>query len=237
MPSFTSKLRTVVDYFDGTLSVVNGQRVLTGAPNLGLNEYPIFKSDHRPVLNGLIIDHYFNQEIGVESPDLFALALRRKMNEIMPYYNKLYNSELIEFDPLSTVNVKNVSTANTVNESEAQSTIENANKTISGARTVQSDTPQNMLSGNADYASGAVDANSEANTDATANETNNANNTTEQTGESTTNGYQGVASQLLMSYRAALLNIDMMVVNELSDLFMLIWDNQDARPHDRRFSV
>ncbi len=69
---------------------------------LGKNDYPIFDENHRAILNDKIIAHYYFREIGQETPSRFAFNLRRKMNEIMPYYNKLYESELIKYDPLFT---------------------------------------------------------------------------------------------------------------------------------------
>lgn len=42
---------------------------------------------------------YFNQ-IGAETPDRFVHYLNQTMEEIMPYYNQLYQSELIKFDPM-----------------------------------------------------------------------------------------------------------------------------------------
>lgn len=67
-----------------------------------LDEYPIFDENHRAILNDKIIAHYYFREIGQETPSRFAFNLRRKMNEIMPYYNQLYESELIKYDPLFT---------------------------------------------------------------------------------------------------------------------------------------
>lgn len=69
---------------------------------LALDSYPIWNEEYRKYLNQKIIDHYYFREIGQETPDRFNFFLRRKMNEIMPYYNKLYESELIQFDPLAT---------------------------------------------------------------------------------------------------------------------------------------
>ena len=69
---------------------------------LPLDEYPIFDENHRAILNDKIIAHYYFREIGQETPSRFAFNLRRKMNEIMPYYNQLYESELIKYDPLFT---------------------------------------------------------------------------------------------------------------------------------------
>lgn len=70
--------------------------------DLGLKDYPIFNEAYREILNKKIIDHYYMREIGAETPALFVFYLNRKMQEIMPYYNKLYESELKEYDPLIT---------------------------------------------------------------------------------------------------------------------------------------
>lgn len=67
-----------------------------------LDDYPIFDEGYRPILNQKILDHYMFREIGLETPDKFNFFLGRKMREIMPYYNKVYESELIRFDPLAT---------------------------------------------------------------------------------------------------------------------------------------
>lgn len=69
---------------------------------LPLKNYPIFSEDYRETLNNKIIEHFYFREIGCETPDRFAFYLRRKLNEIMPYYNQLYTSELLQYNPLYT---------------------------------------------------------------------------------------------------------------------------------------
>lgn len=69
---------------------------------LNLNSYPIFDESYRNTLNNKIVTHYYFREIGLPTPDKFNFYLGMRMNEIMPYYNKLYESELIKFDPLIT---------------------------------------------------------------------------------------------------------------------------------------
>ena len=61
--------------------------------------FPIFDEDYRPVLCKKILKHYYTREIGFETVGLWKLKLNMTMNEIMPYYNKLYESEKKEFDP------------------------------------------------------------------------------------------------------------------------------------------
>lgn len=66
-------------------------------------DFPIFDENYRSVLETKILKHYYTREIGLETVSLWKLKLNTKLNEIMPYYNKLYKSELIEFNPLYDV--------------------------------------------------------------------------------------------------------------------------------------
>lgn len=68
-------------------------------------DFPIFDENYRSVLETKILRHYYTREIGLETVSLWKLKLSTKLNEIMPYYNKLYKSELIEFNPLYDVDL------------------------------------------------------------------------------------------------------------------------------------
>lgn len=70
--------------------------------DFNLHNYPIFDENYREVLNRKILNHYYFREIGQETPDRFNFMLGTKMDEIMPYYNQLYMSTLIEYDPLAS---------------------------------------------------------------------------------------------------------------------------------------
>ncbi len=72
------------------------------------SEIPMFAGEtdaHRSLLFKKILLHYYTREIGYETVGLWKLKLNQKMMEIMPYYNQLYESELIKFDPLKNVDV------------------------------------------------------------------------------------------------------------------------------------
>ena len=62
-------------------------------------QYPIFDESYRPALETKIIRHYYTREICAETVGLWKLWLESRMNEIMPYYNQLYKSALLEFNP------------------------------------------------------------------------------------------------------------------------------------------
>lgn len=215
MSTFTIRLSEIVD---SEIAIF-----LTSADE----KYPIFSETHRPILNKKIIDHYMNYEIGHETVGMFRFALNRKMREIMPYYNQLYTSTLLEIDPLATVNYTEAGT--TENEGTASSTSAGTNEstTNSKSRSVSSETPQTHLSGNEDYATGATDSIGEStvngSSDGTASQTTNANGTVSRN----VTGSQGHQATLLMQYRKSLLNIDMNVIAELGSLFMAVWDNGD----------
>lgn len=70
--------------------------------SLNLDNYPIWSEDYRETLNDKIIQYYYFREIGFETPALFVNRLSLKMSLIMPYYNKLYKSTQLEFNPLYT---------------------------------------------------------------------------------------------------------------------------------------
>lgn len=72
------------------------------------DKIPMFKGEeeaHRALLLKKILLHYYSREIGYETVGLWKLKLNQKMIEIMPYYNQLYESELLKFDPLQNVDV------------------------------------------------------------------------------------------------------------------------------------
>ena len=142
-------------------------------------DYPIFDEAYRPILNQKILDHYALYEIGQETPNMFKFALNRRMRELMRYYNNLYLSEQIAFDPLSTMDYNDITdTTNAANTTAAstshnttgtdstqastshnttstdttqESTSHNTNDTTSKARVVNSDLPQVHLSPDEDY--------------------------------------------------------------------------------------
>lgn len=70
------------------------------------SEIPMFKGEteeHRALLFKKILLHYYSREIGYETVGLWKLKLNTKLMEIMPYYNQLYESELVKYDPLKNV--------------------------------------------------------------------------------------------------------------------------------------
>lgn len=64
-----------------------------------------FDNTYKPILCKKILKHYYRREIGAETAGLWILWMNTKLEEIMPYYNQLYESELIQFNPMNNVNL------------------------------------------------------------------------------------------------------------------------------------
>lgn len=64
-----------------------------------------FDEDYRSVLCSKILKHYYMREIGAETFGLWQLWMNTRLEEIMPYYNQLYDSAKLEFNPFNDVDL------------------------------------------------------------------------------------------------------------------------------------
>lgn len=109
MSRYTTEVRFICENYAGNVTVDNdGVDVVINKaiPKIFNFDFPIFDEAYRLVLERKIIYHFYTREIGLETVGLWKLKLRTKLNEIMPYYNILYNILAKDFDPLKNVDVK-----------------------------------------------------------------------------------------------------------------------------------
>ena len=108
MSKYTPEVRYICETAAGYLESQGASKIdeiVNKTADELLGEYPIFDEAYRHALNVKIIKHYYLREIGQETAALWKFFLQRKMQEIMPYYNQLYLSELLEFNPLYDVDL------------------------------------------------------------------------------------------------------------------------------------
>lgn len=72
------------------------QQILQGGINLFDFDYPMFKEDFKPTFEKLFIEYFYLEEIAHETVGQFKHRLKTRLNVIMPYYNKLYESQELE---------------------------------------------------------------------------------------------------------------------------------------------
>lgn len=109
MSKYTTEVRFICEEAAGLTSSVGylgvNDVINTALPKVFNFDFPIFDEAYRPILEKKILKHYYTREIGLETVGLWKLFLDTKLNEIMPFYNQLYKSELIEFNPMYDVDL------------------------------------------------------------------------------------------------------------------------------------
>lgn len=183
--------------------------------DIGLNDYPIFDEGYRETLNGKIIRHYYTREIGAETVGRWRMFVRDAMFLIMPYYNQLYESEILAkgIEPLGDRNIQRIEKASGTSSTDSTST--------SDTTDVFQDTPQNeMIPAQIKNLQYATNVTIDSGTG-----TGHADGTYENSVTHNETGYIRPQSELLRLYRDTFLNIDNDVVHdlELAQCFMTIW--------------
>lgn len=104
MSKFTTEVRYICETAAGLDASVGfdslNDLLAEAAPNVFNFDFPIFDENYRLPLEVKILRNFYTREICEETVGLWKLRLQQKLQEIMPYYNKLYESELLEFNPL-----------------------------------------------------------------------------------------------------------------------------------------
>lgn len=209
-----------------------------------MNNYPIFDENYRETLNNNILNHYYENEIGFETAPLFRFYLNQKLNEIMPYYNELYKAQKKLIDEnllLNNVNLtetlKGHNTKQDTNNTTTttSSTSQSTNNGTSNNKNLFQDTPQGQISSieidNQTWATNlTLDNNTTNNTindsssgNGTSNNTLNSNESNDYIKTIIGNNGNKFNIDILKDIQNNLMNIDLMVINELNDLFMQIF--------------
>lgn len=262
MSKYTTEVRFICETeagYSDNQGASNVDTVIEKSWNKIFGYFPIYDEEYRKVLCCKILKHFYLREIASETVGIWKMWLTERMNMIMPYYNQLYQSATLEFNPLYDVDLN--TTHNLKDEGKNSSTLhgEDSNTrtdNLSSLRTDDlkhsdennqwnkfSDTPQGALTGveSGEYLTDARNVTDKGNSSDTG--TQKVDNTGTQlnvgASDSKSDGnysslkeytehVQGKRSgtsyaKLLMEYRKSMLNIDRMIMNELTDLFFLLW--------------
>lgn len=179
MSKYTTEVRFICETAAGYTESVGydlvEQTIQKAIPKVFNFDFPMFDESYRNVLCTKILKHYYTREICEETVGLWKLRLNTRLNEIMPYYNQLYKSELLEFNPFYDVDIttkndgnktentrvtesdtedrtgdgtsnRDVSDSSTTKNSASNAFTNNSNKTNKDTqKDLYSDTPQGSL--------------------------------------------------------------------------------------------
>lgn len=156
MAVFTTEVRTICENlagFENHGSFGDIDRAIAGSwEEIFQPTWNTHDPDYKVILCTKILKHYWMREIGCETVGLWLHYLNTRLGEIMPYYNKLYESAAMEFDPLHDYDITH--TSNRTTDGNTDSTNNGETKdivsgTTEGENTTQSTGTTNSTAENA----------------------------------------------------------------------------------------
>ena len=199
--------------------------------------------EERKAFEKLFIDHYYFYEIGFETPERFKHQLKAKLNLIMPYYRQL---ALTEWERVRSIE-EMMSSKNLTETTEHSQEISGNNQTTSDSQTTSS-VNQSNTSENNGKSSNLSDGVSQASlsdgyltgVNQTSQTDTGSSNGTSDTSQSVTgtNGQTLTETTTFISkgdigiqtpayaieqWRGILINLNQLIIDECSDLFMKIY--------------
>ena len=263
MSKYTTEIRFVCESALGLNEQGDGTNVAnaiqSGRTKIFTFDYDLFDNEYKSVIETKFLRHFYTREIGFETLGLFKLKLEDKWIMKLPYYNKLWESALLEFNPFHDVDYFIEHEGDGTNDRTDNLThTKNGTNTRTGTQRLDSngesdrhedlldkysDTPQGALNGviDTDWLTNARQDDNDIhneyeNHDTTTFDVTDTLNLTDRNtgtvgfvttddflrhvyGKMGTKGY----SELLREYRKTFMNIDEMFINEMNDLFMLIY--------------
>ena len=90
-PTLKSLMNSICNY--GKEEKTNIYGLAKGSRSTIFNfDYPLSDKVNREEFEIMILNHYIHRRIGFDTPTEFRIALNVKLNEIMPIYNKMFDS-------------------------------------------------------------------------------------------------------------------------------------------------
>lgn len=238
----------MIPYDNTGVTVELGELVESGV-NIWNFDYPsYYKGEEKTAFEKKVIDHYYFRQIGQETPARWLHYFRTRIREIMPYYLDIYKSveifKSIE-DPLESYNLvetyKETGTGNatsqdsSTSESSGTTTSGRTEDTTSGSTRKFSNTPQGSIDNLDSYLTEATKEEATNTLESSGSDVSEASGTTTNSGTSSTEteksyelsrrgniGVQPLGDEI-RKLREAYINVDMMIINELNDLFLGVY--------------
>lgn len=165
MSKYTTEVRFICESKSG-LEVSGGggdvDKIIANSWNkIFTSKAPFFDEEYRSVLCQKILKHYYLREICCETVGIWTLWMNTRLEEIMPYYNQLYESAKIKFNPMHDVDLTREhkrtenetasgnrdTTNNNTTDVTNNSTTNRTTTSDENKKDLYSDTPQGALTG------------------------------------------------------------------------------------------
>jgi hypothetical protein len=107
-------------------------RIEKGRTKLFDFDYPIFDPNFKKDFETHFIRHFYTREIGFETEGLFKFHLETWLQIHMPYFNKLFESELIDYNPLENSQAEST---HTTDKTKTQNLNQDGTRNLTGDST------------------------------------------------------------------------------------------------------
>lgn len=191
-------LRKMIPWGNSQVTITLRELIDGGfCPFDAVDKYPIWDEKHRAELEKKIIEHYMFRQIGFETPGRFKFELNKKMREIMPYFIKIWKTTQYEYNPIENYNMREGGS----DESES---------TTADLSTFH-ETPGESIENIDEYLTNATKGKNTG--------------TGKSKHEFHRSGNIGVTTtqQMIESERKATIDVDMMIIDELKNLFLGVY--------------
>lgn len=207
MSKYTIQIKDIVNSYNDVTDLKKIDEKLEVARKYIFDfEYPVIDDETKARIEKAILKHYYYREIAFETVGMFKIKLNDRLNLIMSRYNALYKKQDLNVSPYVNSYLKE----NGVSNNSSNSDVKNEDWQTT------SDTPRGILTdlkaGN--YSSMAVYNENNDNTKSTGNSSY----------ERNVESLNGMTyADAFRNYFDNIISIDEELVNEFSDLFMVIW--------------
>lgn len=180
-------------------------------------DYPTYyEGDAKKEFEQKVIDHYYFRQIGQETTGRWLHYFRARIREIMPYYIQMYRTvEIMNEieDPFGNVDIVEKFKQTT------KGTGSSTSKANSDSTHRYANTPQGRIENIDTHITEATKDGANSSSQSTA-----SNNETVEH-EYTKKGNQGVNTYAhdMIEFRGSIIDVDMMIINDLNDLFILVY--------------
>lgn len=211
--------------YSNTKVTVELREIVENGVNIWDFEYPSFyQGEEKTAFEKKVIDHYYFRQIGQETVGRFLHYFRAKVREIMPYYIDLYKSDAIFKaipDPLQSYDLTETFEKTGTSSSSAEGSSSQAD-TVHNVRKF-SDTPQGNIANLDTHLSEATKEDNTVDTSGTSSSSAEGSESEEYTLRRYGNiGVQPLGDEI-KKLRDAYINIDMMIIDDLKDLFLKVY--------------
>lgn len=132
MSNYTTEVRFICESLAGKKESVGADSIDSvlekSWDKIFTSSAPFFDEAYRKPLCKKILKHFYLREIGADTFGIWKLWMNTRLEEIMPFYNRLYESELLDFNPLYDIDLKKTYTKSVDGETSNANTISDKGK-------------------------------------------------------------------------------------------------------------